>query len=107
MRPRYLEEHAEWVKRGEEPPPIVRFMQGPGDGLVKIALMVGDLEGFGDLMNQNHRLVNEMMAYCCFEDGAGWRTTCSSGRPCNMGRWAPATGAWGVGLPSPAGARAG
>jgi galactokinase len=34
--------------------------------------LAGDLETFGELMNQNHRLVNEMMAYCCFEDGAGW-----------------------------------
>lgn len=74
MRPRYLEEHAEWVKRGGEPPPMVRFMQGAWETAWrgKIALMVGDLEGFGDLMNQNHRLVNDMMAYCCFEDGAGW-----------------------------------
>ena len=23
-------------------------------------------------MNQNHRLVNDMMAYCGFGDGAGW-----------------------------------
>jgi galactokinase/mevalonate kinase-like predicted kinase len=74
MRPRYLEEHAEWVGRGGQPPPMVRFMQGAWETAWrgKIALMVGDLEGFGELMNRNHRLVNEMMAYCCFQDGAGW-----------------------------------
>jgi galactokinase/mevalonate kinase-like predicted kinase len=74
MRPRYLEEHAEWRGRGGAAPPMVRFMQGAWETAWrgKIALMVGDLERFGDLMNENHRLVNEMMAYCCFPDGAGW-----------------------------------
>jgi mevalonate kinase len=38
----------------------------------KIALLEGDWETFGSLMNDNHELVNEMMALCCFEDGAGW-----------------------------------
>jgi len=37
----------------------------------KIALLEGDLETFGRLMNENHRLVNEMMRYCGFEQGAG------------------------------------
>ena len=54
-------------------PPMVRFMsdawrtawQG------KIALLQGDLPAVGDLMNQNHKLVDEMMVYCGFEDGAG------------------------------------
>ncbi|HSJ55290.1 MAG TPA: hypothetical protein VLC52_16230 [Anaerolineae bacterium] len=74
MRPRYLEEHAEWVQRGGEPPPMVRFMQGAWETAWrgKSALLVGDLEAFGALMNRNHSLVNEMMAYCCFKDGAGW-----------------------------------
>ncbi len=74
MRPRYLEEHTEWRSRGGAAPPMVRFMQGAWETAWrgKIALMVGDLEAFGDLMNQNHHLVNEMMAYCCFQDGAGW-----------------------------------
>jgi mevalonate kinase len=37
----------------------------------KILLLRGDLEAFGSLMNKNHRLVNEIMLYCGFEDGAG------------------------------------
>ena len=74
MRPRYIEEHDEWRERGGAPPPMVRFMQGAWTTAWqgKVALLAGDLESFGTLMNQNHRLVNEMMAYCCFADGAGW-----------------------------------
>ena len=74
MRPRYLEEHAGWVVRGGEPPDMVRFMQGAWRTAWrgKIALLANDLPTFGQLMNENHQLVNEMMAYCCFEDGAGW-----------------------------------
>ncbi|NQT84897.1 hypothetical protein HQ563_17910 [bacterium] len=37
----------------------------------KILLLRGDLEAFGDLMNKNHRLVNEIMLYCGFVGGAG------------------------------------
>jgi galactokinase len=53
---------------------MVRFMEGAWRTAWqgKIALLANDLQTFGDLMNENHRLVNEMMAYCCFEDGAGW-----------------------------------
>jgi galactokinase/mevalonate kinase-like predicted kinase len=74
MRPRYLQEHDEWVQRGGSPPPMVRFMQGAWATAWqgKVALLAGDLETFGALMNQNHQLVNDMMAYCSFEDGAGW-----------------------------------
>ncbi|MGD8397875.1 MAG: hypothetical protein PVG11_03385 [Anaerolineae bacterium] len=74
MRPRYVEEHDAWAARGGEPPPMVRFMEGAWHTAWqgKIALLAGDLEAFGELMNDNHRLVNEMMAYCCFQDGAGW-----------------------------------
>lgn len=74
MRPRYLEEHDAWLKRGGEPPPMVGFMQGAWATAWqgKAALLAGDLETFGALMNHNHRLVNEMMAYCGFQDGAGW-----------------------------------
>lgn len=74
MRPRYLEEHAEWIKRGGEAPPMVKFMSGAWETAWrgKIALLTGNLKTFGALMNENHRLVNEMMAYCCFADGAGW-----------------------------------
>jgi mevalonate kinase len=38
----------------------------------KIALLKGDLETFGELMNENHLLVDRMMNYCGFPDGAGW-----------------------------------
>ena len=74
MRPRYLEEHDAWVQRGGEAPPMVQFMMGAWETAWrgKFALLEGDLETFGSLMNENHRLVNEMMAYCCFQDGAGW-----------------------------------
>ncbi len=73
MRPRYLQEHDAWVQAGGEPPPMVRLMSGAWRAAWrgKIALLAGDWETFGALMNENHRLVNEMMAYCCFEDGAG------------------------------------
>jgi galactokinase/mevalonate kinase-like predicted kinase len=74
MRPRYVKEHDDWLQRGGEPPPMVRFMTGAWQTAWrgKIALLTGDLELFGELMNENHSLVNEMMAYCSFADGAGW-----------------------------------
>jgi len=74
MRPRYLEEHDDWVKRGGDPPPMVQFMAGAWETAWhgKIALLERDWLTFGALMNQNHHLVNEMMAYCGFADGAGW-----------------------------------
>ena len=74
MRPRYLEEHDAWAGSGGEAPPMVRFMTGAWETAWrgKIALLERDWETFGALMNDNHRLVNEMMAYCGFADGAGW-----------------------------------
>lgn len=74
MRPQYVQEHDAWALEGGEPPPMVRLMSGAWETAWrgKIALLAGDWETFGELMNENHRLVNEMMAYCCFEDGAGW-----------------------------------
>jgi len=74
MRPRYLEEHNAWAGSGGEAPPMVRFMTGAWETAWrgKIALLERDWETFGALMNDNHRLVNEMMAYCGFADGAGW-----------------------------------
>jgi galactokinase/mevalonate kinase-like predicted kinase len=74
MRPRYLEEHRAWRDRGGEPPPMVQFMTAAWETAWrgKMALLRGDWEAFGALMNRNHRLVHDMMAYCCFEDGAGW-----------------------------------
>ena len=74
MRPRYLEEHAEWQEHGGEMPPMVRFMSSAWKMAWhgKIALLEGDLHTFGRLMNENHRLVDKMMQYCGFSDGAGW-----------------------------------
>jgi D-glycero-alpha-D-manno-heptose-7-phosphate kinase len=75
MRPRFLQEHTEWNDTGwDAMPPMVRFMSGAWETAWrgKIALLERDWETFGTLMNQNHRLVNDMMTYCGFNDGAGW-----------------------------------
>jgi D-glycero-alpha-D-manno-heptose-7-phosphate kinase len=37
----------------------------------KIALLHADLKHFGKLMNENHRLINEIMYECGFKEGAG------------------------------------
>ena len=37
----------------------------------KVALLESDWDKFGALMNENHRLVNEMMKHCGFDAGAG------------------------------------
>ena len=74
MRPLYLDQYNQWKLRGGEPPALVKLMidawktawQG------KIALLEGNLETFGELMNQNHHLEEEMMTRCGFVDGAGW-----------------------------------
>jgi mevalonate kinase len=59
---------------GGEMPPMVRFMSAAWDCAWrgKIALLEGDLSTFGGLMNRNHHVVDEMMRYCGFTDGAGW-----------------------------------
>jgi galactokinase/mevalonate kinase-like predicted kinase len=74
MRARYLEENQQWESQGGQPPPMVRFMSAAWQTAWrgKIALLEGDVETFGELMNENHRLVDEMMTYCGFRDGAGW-----------------------------------
>lgn len=74
MRPRYLEEHAAWEARGGAMPPMVRLMTAAWETAWrgKLAVLRGDLPAFGALMDENHRLVDEMMRYCGFEDGAGW-----------------------------------
>lgn len=73
MRPLYLEEHAVWQISGGKTPPMVRFMAGAWETAWrgKMALLERDWPTFGALMNRNHRLVDEMMAYCGFADGAG------------------------------------
>jgi len=74
LRPCYLEEYERHQAQGGEPPFMVRVMADVGATAWrgKIALLEGDWETFGALMNENHRLVNEMMCYCGFEEGAGW-----------------------------------
>jgi len=74
LRPRYLEEYERYQAQGGEPPFMVRVMADVGATAWrgKIALLEEDWEAFGALMNENHRLVNEMMRYCGFKEGAGW-----------------------------------
>ena len=74
MRPRYVQEFDHWQKTGCEQPRLVQLMQAVYQTAWrgKIALLEGDLAAFGRLMNDNHTLVNEMMLYCGFTDGAGW-----------------------------------
>jgi galactokinase/mevalonate kinase-like predicted kinase len=74
MRPVYLEEYSRWQQSGGDMPPMVSFMHGAWECAWrgKIALLEGNLPHFGELMDENHRLVNEMMHYCGFKDGAGW-----------------------------------
>lgn len=74
MRPRYLTEYDAWRTKGGDMPPLVALMSAAWDCAWrgKIALLADDLTLFGILMNENHRLVDEMMRYCGFGDGAGW-----------------------------------
>lgn len=74
MRPTYIDEYDAWVRTGGEKPPMVRFMSGAWETAWqgKIALLQEDWVTFGNLMNENHRLVDKMMTYCGFDDGAGW-----------------------------------
>jgi mevalonate kinase len=52
---------------------MVRFMEGAWKTAWngKMALVEGDWARFGSLMNENHRLVDDMMVYCGFPEGAG------------------------------------
>jgi glucuronokinase len=73
MRSRYLEEHAAHERRtvpGQSLPFMLQVMAKVGATAWrgKIALLRGDWPAFGALMNENHRLVNEMMAYCGLRD---------------------------------------
>jgi galactokinase/mevalonate kinase-like predicted kinase len=73
MRAKYLEEYKEFKGDYENGPFMVRIMKQIGDTAWKgkIALLEGDLSRFGELMNLNHKLVDEMMRYCGFTEGAG------------------------------------
>jgi len=73
LRSRYLEEYSLFKGDYDNAPPLVQIMKQVGDTAWKgkIALLEGDWERFGLLMNENHRLVDEMMRYCGFSSGAG------------------------------------
>lgn len=73
MRARYLEEYRSFKGDYDSAPFMVRQMKLIGDTAWKgkIAILESDWERFGELMNENHRLVNEMMEYCGYEAGAG------------------------------------
>jgi len=79
MRPRYLEEQAAYEKNGQGAgrPFMLRVMEAAGATAWrgKMALLAGDLATFGRLMNENHRLVNEMMAYCGLRGDEGVQIT--------------------------------
>lgn len=74
MRQKYLHEYRSWKQGGSTPPPMMLFMSQAWETAWKgkIALLRGDLDTFGELMNQNHFIIDEMMKYCGFPDGAGW-----------------------------------
>jgi galactokinase/mevalonate kinase-like predicted kinase len=79
MRARYLREQKEWDASGgpgQDMPFMLRVMRAVGSTAWrgKIALLHGDWPAFGALMNENHRLVNEMMFECGFRGGAGTET---------------------------------
>lgn len=73
MRPKYLAEFEQYQRAGGEKPFMVRIMEEIGSTAWrgKIALLEGDWRTFGELMNENHRLADEMMRYCGFTSGAG------------------------------------
>jgi mevalonate kinase len=67
MRARYLEER----QRGSGP--LLELAQRLGETAWrgKIALLADDLVGFGEQINRNQLLVDEMMRLCGFAAGAG------------------------------------
>ncbi len=73
LRGRYLLEYEKKLTYPDYTSPILeKFDEVAKTAWVgKIHLLRGDLEAFGNLMNKNHRLVNEIMLYCGFPDGAG------------------------------------
>ena len=74
MRPKYLQEYNQWMQSGGEMPPMVRFMSAAWETAWKgkYALLQDDLPTVGQQMVRNHQIVDEMMTYCGFSDGAGW-----------------------------------
>ncbi len=72
MRARYLEEHAVY-ERGGSRPFMLKVMERVGAiaWRGKMALLCENWDAFGQLMMENHRLVDEMMTYCGLPGGAG------------------------------------
>ena len=73
MRKRYLDDMRKVIEERAEPSTILEKFRLVGDTAWKgkIALLRSDLKEFGGLMNENHRLVNEIMRECGFTHGAG------------------------------------
>ena len=73
MRALYLEEYRRFQGDYEHAPFLVKVMKAIGDlaWKGKIALLQGELRRFGELMDENHRLVDQMMHYCGYREGAG------------------------------------
>ena len=75
LRSHYLAQWADWeAGSAAELPLLPRLMSAAWENAWqgKIALLSGDLSAFGRMMNENHRLVDQMMLHCGFSDGAGW-----------------------------------
>lgn len=102
MRARYLEER----RNGHGPLLDLARHLGETAWRGKIALLSGDLEGFGEQINRNQLLVDEMMHACGFTEGAGREVRILIGAARNAGALgAKLTGAGGGGaifaLPAP------
>ncbi|HEY61191.1 MAG TPA: hypothetical protein G4N95_00925 [Anaerolineae bacterium] len=73
MRTKYLEEYNTWYHKGGSKPPMIKYMERIWETAWKgkIALLNSEMETFGQMMNLNHGVVNDMMNYCGFQEGAG------------------------------------
>jgi galactokinase/mevalonate kinase-like predicted kinase len=73
MRKRYLEEYRKYMENPKKVPYLVEVFRKIGETAWrgKIALLEHDWKTFGELMNENHRLIDEAMKYCGYEEGAG------------------------------------
>lgn len=73
LRERFLAEARASEAAGERAGPLARIMEEVGATAWrgKAALLRGDWEEVGGLMNENHRLVDRFMRRCGFESGAG------------------------------------
>ena len=92
MHCRYLKEYADY-ERGSPKPFMLDVMERVGATAWrgKMALLRQDWVEFGQLMMENHRLVNGMMAYCGLPGGAGEANN-------TLVEAALAAGAWGAKL---------